>query len=628
MKRTAFVLICLCLILAAFRSTGAELEVKKHVIPANPPYGEPDGGITPDGSFNVRSADAPFFSPPLADSLGLDETGRLANGEYPDLNKSIYTSYRISGDDSPLKTVLVLMPGTWAGAMSMDIFARHLMELADRAGVKGFQVWLLDRRSELLEDHTGVWWAERNQYLANSEKIMGMSDYYRRWFDPDASGLELMGRKFTPLTHDDVRFLAGNGADTTIRDWREVVIEAHRQIGSVVVETESGNYRVIKKEGANVFIGGHSLGGTLTVLYASYDFDRRPDHETLGMNDVDGLVLLEGGSFPNEDPKAQKASRYLRKVLDRYENGKVYFDMDMFGIRYAPSTMLSLDLSAWAADNARGEEALFPMYARPAVVKLPQITNEAMLGYAMDDDVSPFFIARASIGHPAGEWGWGGQLRRKTFVMPADPNECPLITPWLPGHIAMDKDYVYGWHNIDSKHPAAGRTLLGRCEEDGEESPEVTDLYEFARSIYGGPAEYEEEPFLSTGPNDFAEWYFPPRLSTDAGMLGDKVVKEDGTELFNATRVQDISLPVIAFYGDDSMGQFKLPGLDEDNFPPGVLDHKESQVHLVKGYTHLDITAATRNNQPELTDSLKNYNACAVYTYGFLAKLSGWKTIE
>ena len=93
----------------------------------------------------------------------------------------------------------------------------------------------------------------------------------------------------------------------------------------------------------------------------------------------------------------------------------------------------------------------------------------------------------------------------------------------------------------------------------------------------------------------------------------------------SAVHVAEIDLPVIAFYGDDSMGAFSVPELNEKNFPPGVLAHPATQVHLIRGYTHLDITAATRNNQPDLkAEGYEDYNACAVYAFRFLSAAAGW----
>jgi len=289
-----------------------------------------------------------------------------------------------------------------------------------------------------------------------------------------------MDRRFVPLDHDAVRFMANFGADTTIRDWRAVVLEAHRQVGNEVVEAEGGEPRVIKKAGRHVFIGGHSLGGSLTVLYAAYDFDRRPGHELLGKDDVDGLVLFEGGRFPMKKPKTISADSYRRSLNKLFTDGKVYFDMDVLGIRYAPSTMLSLAISGWAADNARGRESVFPMSSRPRSLRYPRLTNEAQLGFAIDDDISPFFIARASIGHPDGELG--KQLRLKIATLPRDPNDCPLITGWRPGgRRPMDPDHVYGWRNIDEgPHPAASSPWFPRCAKNERENPEVTEFYAFA----------------------------------------------------------------------------------------------------------------------------------------------------
>ncbi|HUT52311.1 MAG TPA: hypothetical protein VM658_02870 [bacterium] len=601
---------------------GAEIILAKHIIPAPAPIDEPAGFKTPDGTFNVRDAAAPFHSERLADAMWLDRDGRDAQGHYLDLNHSIYTAYRLASDAGAPDTVLVVMPGTWAGAMSLDRFARDLLRLADKSGRRGLQVWLIDRRSEQLEDHSGLWWAQENKDGPDIDGVLyRMSEYYRPAFMLGEKGEELKGRNFTALDHDDVRFMAGWGADVALRDWRAAVMEAHRTVGDQVAATDGAEVRAVKSPGRHVFIGGHSLGGGLTALYAAYDFDRRPDHELYGADDVDGLVLLEGGSMKARPAKEESAESYRRSLLDRYKGGKVYFDMDMLGIMYAPPTMMSVGISGFAAYNGRGRETVFPDYSRPAIVKLPHVTNEALLGFAMDDDTSPFFIARVSFGYPTGQLGRGGQLRLKTAHVPADPNDCPIITPWRPGHRPVDPEYVYGWINIGpgAVHPAASSPLRKKCAVDEVESPEVTDFYEFARSLYDGPPEYAEAPELSRGPNDFPEWYFPPRLSSDAGMNGVRIVdKEKNLELFSATGSGRVALPVISFTGDDSMGEFSVPRLDESDFVKGTLECQETEVHLIKGYTHLDITAATRNNQPDLAPEYEGYNAPAVYAFRFI----------
>ena len=303
------------------------------------------------------------------------------------------------------------MPGTWAGAMSLNAYANDLVRLAAKSGVKGFQVWTVDRRSEQLEDHTGMLWADQNLgKLPTSEIIQGIQDYYRPAFDPKGDHIALLGHKFTPLDQNSFRFMANWGADTAIRDWRQVVLAAHKAVGNEVMVKPGEEPTVVKKPGRKVFIGGHSLGGSLTVLYAAYDFDRRPGHELIGASDVDGLVLLEGGDFPNKEINFIDADSYRESLRKKYKDGKVYFDMDILGIKYAPSTMLSLALSGWAADNARHQESVFPQYTRPKLVQLPHITNEALLAFAIDNDFSLFFIARASIGYPKGELG--KQFRR------------------------------------------------------------------------------------------------------------------------------------------------------------------------------------------------------------------------
>jgi len=608
----------LALLLWAGAAAAAEIEVRKHIIPAPDPYREPAGSRTPDGSFNLRDSAAPFHSAALADSFGLDPDGKLG-GRYLDLNHAVYTAYRLAGP-TETRAVVILMPGTWAGAMSLDRYARDLLRLSEREGFPGLEVWLLDRRSEQLEDHTGLAWAMTNPDGDTIGRLLqGVSDYYRPAFDPAGEPGKLYGRRFYPLSQDDVRFMANWGADVAIRDWRAVVIAAHRAIGNEVIETPGEEPRVVKKPGRWVFIGGHSLGGSLTTLYAAYDFDRRPGKTLTGASDVDGLILLEGGGMSPRETKKLAAEKYRQGVADYYTpKGKVYFDMNMLGIQYSPSTMTSVQIAAWAADVARGRESVFPMYSRPATVRLPHITNEALLGLAMDDDSAPFFIARVSFGHPTGKLG--RQFRFKTATVPLDPGECPLVTPWWPGHVPMDKDFVYGWRNIDQGDEMCHSR---QCQND---TPEVTDFYAFAHSVYRGPLQYEELPEYSRGPNDFAEWYFPPRLSMDSRYLGTTIAESDGTEFMNAVYLNEVSLPVISFVGDDSMGEYAVPKKDARHWVAGSLAQPASQVHNLRGYTHLDIPGATRNFQPDLP-GFHDFNGPAAYSIKFIKQVTG-KQVE
>ncbi len=613
------------LLLSAGPAVAATIESRKYIIPAPAPVDQPHGAVTPDGTFNVRDPNAPFHADRLADAMGLDPEGRHPNGEYLNLNRAVYIAYRLSSDQKQPDTILILMPGFGAGAMTLDRFARDVLRVADRHQRKGLQVWLIDRRSEQLEDHTALWWAERNKDdLAIEELFEGMFDYYRPAFYPEDPGRELMERRFTPLDRDAARFVANWGADVTVRDFRAVVLEAHRKVGNKVIGTEAEDAVVEKKPGRLVFIGGHSMGGYLTRLYASYDFDRRPGHEVLGMDDVDGLIILEGGGFKHREIKEIDADKYRESVRKYFEDGSPYLEMNMLGTEVNPSNMLSAAIMGWAAYNARGMESVFPDYLAPMTARMPRMTNEAVLGYGMDDDVTAMFIGRVSLGFPSGEMGMGGQLRRKLAQLPLDPGECPVITPWYPGHRVKDPDYLYDWLNIqEARHPSCDDPLRRSCTRDCDEAPEVTDFYDFARSFYAGPPEYENEEWLSRGPNDFSEWYFPSRLGTEARNVGEMIVDRDqGLELLNGTHLKDISLPVVSFTGDDSMGEFLAPELNEKNFTRGSLGHEATAVHILRGYTHLDITAATRNNQPELAGEWEDYNGAAVYAYSFIEQIT------
>ena len=160
---------------------------------------------------------------------------------------------------SSAKTVLVLMPGYAGGAGDFSLLAE---DLADR--VEGLQVWSVDRRSQALEDTSRF-----TDALKGRATLQAARDYYLGWItDPGRPG-----PRFTPPSTDSLRFASEWGLPTALGDLRNVIRSARRQ-------------------GKRVILGGHSLGASMTTIYATWDFNGRP-----GYRDIDGMVLIDGGTL-------------------------------------------------------------------------------------------------------------------------------------------------------------------------------------------------------------------------------------------------------------------------------------------------------------------------------------------
>ena len=68
--------------------------------------------------------------------------------------------------------------------------------------------------------------------------------------------------------------------------------------------------RVVERRnevGGKVVLGGHSLGGSITTAYATWDFNGKP-----GAEDLSGLVFIDGGSSPTPVTRRGRPSRCRR----------------------------------------------------------------------------------------------------------------------------------------------------------------------------------------------------------------------------------------------------------------------------------------------------------------------------
>jgi pimeloyl-ACP methyl ester carboxylesterase len=256
------------------------------------------------------------------------------------------------------RNVLVLNPGTSASAAYFAPLARSIV-----AKAKGWQVWAVERRENLLEDQSMF-----NRAKARTATPQQVFDYYLGWIRNSSitSHVRL-------IPDSEVGYARQWGMNTEIQDLRRVVLRAQKLGGKVVV-------------------GGHSLGGTITSAYATWDFGGRA-----GARGLAGLVFIDGGSGPT----AMTASDAQQRLTD-LGNGSPWLN---FGGIAAPFTGLFntsgslsvlLDPDSPSLGQASG---LLPANIVPSF----PVTNAGQYGYALDTETSPpsLAAAQAHLGHVA-----------------------------------------------------------------------------------------------------------------------------------------------------------------------------------------------------------------------------------
>lgn len=165
-------------------------------------------------------------------------------------NQSFYLRY-FYRQDTP-ETVLILMPGIFGGATSLDLLARQLV-----AATPGLEVWAVDRRANALEDRSAM-----VQSIVLRDPMIAY-DYYVTNFGKETG--------FRPLQAEDVPFMRHWGLAVHLGDLHAIILRAHGQF-------------------ENVLLGGHSLGAAIVGFYAAANFGELG----IGQDFLDGLVLLDG----------------------------------------------------------------------------------------------------------------------------------------------------------------------------------------------------------------------------------------------------------------------------------------------------------------------------------------------
>ena len=341
--------------------------------------------------------------------------------------------------------ILVLNPGTSASAAYFAPLAKTVVRKAD-----GWQVWAVERRENLLEDHSVLNRAKRGR--AGGQELF---DYYLGFLaDPSVTP------HFELIPDSEVAFGREWGMRVQIEDLRRVVERAQRR-------------------GRNVVVGGHSLGGSITTAYATWDFRGRP-----GARGLSGLVYIDGGSSPTPVTPDQ-----ARQSLESLADGSPWLT---FGGIPSPFTGLfnstgSLGVLIDPHSPSRGQA--FPLL--PANLKPPvRVTNAGQYGYALDTETSPpgLVAAQAHLGRLAAS----GEPRGWTRAGELTPirRYARMFSGW--GLRGLDGTAWYHPQRltIDSGAVAAGNAnpaqdILDVRATHGDDLPRRLRIYAFGASLGG-----------------------------------------------------------------------------------------------------------------------------------------------
>jgi len=252
------------------------------------------------------------------------------------------------------RNVLVLEPGTSAGSTYFVPLAQWLV-----SKVKGWQVWAVERRENLLEDQSMLTLAKEGKASPTA-----VFDYYLGWLANSS-----VTQHFKLIPDSTVEFAKQWGLAVAIGDLHHV-IDAARRLGGKVV------------------LGGHSLGGAVVTAYATWNF-----HGHAGADQLAGLVYDDGGSFPAESAAAAQAA------LTSLQSRSPWLSFGGIGAPFAGLYNATGSLGALMAPNAPSLGQTFPLL--PSDLKPPvPVTNLAQYGYALNVATSPtsLIAAQAHLG--------------------------------------------------------------------------------------------------------------------------------------------------------------------------------------------------------------------------------------
>jgi hypothetical protein len=286
--------------------------------------------------------------------------------------------------------VFVLLPGTHGAAGSLTFAGRDIQAaLGD-----DWQIWIMDRREVVFDDLKGF----------SSGDPAAAKDYY-------------LGFKYRQTHTKDVPFARRWGLTVELNDLHNVVTRA-------------------RAGGRKVVLGGHSLGASGAIAYASWDFGGRA-----GYKDLQAVVLVDGGemgAFGRSPTLAQ-----VKRSKARIDKGEAF--SDILGIGNTSIAQIFGELAGlYALKDPDAPSALQSSPLVPPTLRPPfPVTNAAFLANIFDKDhaFSPALTVRAGSFAPSGDprpW-MDGENMTAARLAAAFAQSRPRFTEWyFPNRLSLD----------------------------------------------------------------------------------------------------------------------------------------------------------------------------------------------
>ncbi len=392
--------------------------------------------------------------------------------------------------------ILIAQPGVLEGASAFDTLARNTIARAAEQGVH-LEFWALDRRSNCLEDHTGV-----DASIEKNNPGLAVDYYYR--------GRTVNGKRFGGYrSNQSLKWLSAMGLAQTVED----------QYALMRAELPEQRTRRDK-----VLCGGHSLGGVITAYFAQWDFGGDPGYKQCGgYFALDSAISLTVPFAPDWIPSdlVGQLSAGTSQIHAGIEAGVIPASANLPAL-INPETMNLLAIAGAAARTAPSAESRLMHIQNPNIdtslrilfsrdgteaatlgtlpVRQIRLTNTAALGSLLDNNSQPLAFLQTANGFYR-----GGPVVDKDFPLPNALNQSArsfTATALGPDRLALPtaRGPLYDWANFNEVQSGGARSSKGQTFT--APNREVTDINQLASN-------------LADHPLDFTEQYFPTMLLAD-----------------------------------------------------------------------------------------------------------------